>query len=406
MNPTAPSPKECTRPSRPKVLQCISHFALGGAERVALDLSAGLRDEFDFEIFAVRGMADGEMGNALRDEAEGKGFRTHLGARVPMRRGGLVTSAFGLARVLRRVRPDLIHLHTEIPEAAYAALSAVAPWIRRTPVVRTIHNSVFWAFWPKFGHWCDRRLAAARVAAVSRAARDAYAEFHARSGAAGRETPCEIIPNGVRAPKRRRDVSAPPRPGLRLLFGGRFEVQKGVDLFPELLQRLAAPSDGPASLTLFGSGSLEPAMRRLASAPPAGWTVDVRMPVADFAERIADFDVLLMPSRYEGLGLVAVEAFHASVPVVGTDAAGLVEVYPPGYPWVARAGDAADFARACAQTVAERADWPRILAAARRHCETQFSPAASARAYASLFRSLLPADCRLRSGGENPVSAR
>ena len=38
------------------------------------------------------------------------------------------------------------------------------------------------------------------------------------------------------------------------------------------------------------------------------------------------FDVLLVPSRYEGFGLVAVEAMLAGIPVVASDVAGLSEV--------------------------------------------------------------------------------
>jgi len=150
---------------------------LGGAERVALTLVAALRDEFDFEIFAVRGLSDGEVGHTLAEEVRQLGLPLHVGARVPMRFGGVITSGIGMACAVKRVKPDLIHLHTEIPETGYAVMAACLPGTRATPVVRTIHNTVFWEFWRPMGRWADRQMprsfVAGAPAVVKRALTDA-----------------------------------------------------------------------------------------------------------------------------------------------------------------------------------------------------------------------------------------
>ena len=100
---------------RPRVLQCVSHLALGGAERVAVSLIETLRNRYDFSVHAIRGMADGQVGTSLHQQLLALEVPVSVGARIPMRFGGVITGAMGLARALHRFRPDLIHLHTEIP---------------------------------------------------------------------------------------------------------------------------------------------------------------------------------------------------------------------------------------------------------------------------------------------------
>ncbi len=377
--------------ARPRVLQVVSHLALGGAERVALTLMEGLRAEFEFSVFAVRGVAEGEIGRALAAEVKALGVALHTGRRVPMRYGGVLTGAWDLRRAVKEVGPDLIHLHTEIPEASWAALASVWPGLRKIPVVRTVHNTVFWAFAPGLGRWCDRRLARAAVAGVSAPATEAFLRLRAESGAGASELEPVTILNGVKPPKTKRTRAA-WRPGagpLRVVFGGRLEPQKGTDLLPEILRRVELPVDVAVELDIFGSGAHEALLRQLAAEAPRGWRVTVRGPVADFAERLVEYDVAIMPSRFEGLGLVAVEALLAGTLVLATDVAGLREVFPENYPWLAEAGDAGAFARRWSEVLRCPEKWPEETEAARGFAAKKFGVTAMASGYAGLYRAAM-----------------
>jgi glycosyltransferase involved in cell wall biosynthesis len=374
---------------RPRILQVVSHLALGGAERVAITIAEALRDEFDFTFYAVRGIESGELGAALAAEVRALNIPLHLGARVPMRFGGVITSGIGLTRVVKRVQPDLIHLHTEIPEAAYAAMVSFSPWLRAVPLVRTIHNTVCWKFWRALGLWCDRRMPRSLVAGVSPACLTTFQRLRAESGAgAPPETPISIF-NGVRffdAPVSSRE-SVENRP-LKLVFGGRLEEQKGTDLLPAILARVRPPSCG-AQLVIHGTGSYEPLLRTLARNPPSGWSIELRVPTPDFARQLAHYDLALVPSRYEGLGLVAVEAALAQVPVIATDAEGLRDVFPVDYPWLALTGDAGDFAAKLQQALDEP---KRRLAVARKaliFARAKFDIGTMACAYEALYTRAL-----------------
>jgi glycosyltransferase involved in cell wall biosynthesis len=371
--------------TRPKILQCVSHLALGGAERVALSIIKALRDEVDFSVFAVRGLGDGEVGEALRQELNALGVPLSMGPRIPMKFGGMMTGAFGLQRAVREFAPDLIHLHTEIPEASYAMMVAFRPALRPLPVIRTIHNAVFWEFWRPLGRWCDRRMPCSFVAGVSQDATDAFTQLRKESGAPPPPEPATVVYNGVAPvdhPKAARRTSSQP---IRMIFGGRLESQKGTDLLPQILPLVRLPASTEVHLTLRGSGSHEALLRALAQHPPAGWTIEILPPVSDFQRQLSDFDLAIVPSRYEGLALVAIEAFLAGVPVVATDAPGLRETMPEDYPWRARAADAASFATMLTQALAQRDRWRGVAASGREFALGRFAVAAMTEGYRTLY---------------------
>ena len=174
-----------------------------------------------------------------------------------------------------------------------------------------------------------------------------------------------------------------------MVYGGRFEAEKGTDLLPEILARTQLPSELRAHLTIHGSGRHELALRWLARNAPTGWTVEVRPPVANFSEELGNFDIALVPSRHEGLALVAIEALLSGIQVVATDASGLREALPASHPWWARAGDPASFAAALQYACANRERWPAIAGRGRAFALERFSPEKMAAEYRSLYEELL-----------------
>lgn len=372
---------------RPRILQCVSHLALGGAERVAVTLMRELRDEFDFSVHAVRGIGDGEFGRALLNELHDLKIPVTTGPRVPMRFGGVALGAIGLTRSVQQFRPEILHLHTEIPEASFAFSQAIVPSLGQIPLVRTIHNSVIWKFWPALGRECDRRLARARVAGVSL---EALKAFHALRAASGAEPAIDavMIYNGVQMPA---PISRDSHPAdlMRVVFGGRLEWEKGADLLPAIIAQTELPSGQRAHLTIFGSGRQEAALRAFARHPPAGWTVNVQPPQPDFAQKLARFDVALMPSRHEGLALVAIEALLARIQVVATGATGLREALPPEHPWTAQPEDVAGFAAALTAALAQRNSWRAIAESGHAFAAKQFNVETMTGGYRALYRRAL-----------------
>lgn len=134
----------------------------------------------------------------------------------------------------------------------------------------------------------------------------------------------QVIPNFVEDVEPR-----PPRyPGnpLRLLFVGRIDVEKQPDLWLDTLAALVERNQ-LARLTVLGDGPLRGSLQAQAEKRGLAGLIEfmgTRHDVADFMRR-ADF--LLLTSWFEGCPLVVLEAMKAGLPVVTTNAGGVVELF-------------------------------------------------------------------------------
>lgn len=390
---------------RPKVLHVITHLALGGAERVALDLIHGMRETHRAAVCAIHGVSDDEIGRQMSAELAENSIPVFTASRLRLKFGGMLPAGIRLANVIKQFKPDLIHLHTEIPEASMAMAAALFPHLKTIPTVRTIHNSLYWHCWPKLGRWCDRQLENAMIAAVSEGAIAAFKSLRSASGAVAPPATPTLIYNGVRSTSAVRPLGKLPAKPMRLLFAGRFEFQKGADLLEKIVHQVHVPAGQTFDLSLFGSGKEEAALRRLAAQPPSGWTVRVAPPVSDLARKLAHYDVLLMPSRFEGLSLLAAEAMQQAVPLVTTDGPGLSEQLPPDYPWRARAGDAEDFARVLQNMLNQTESWGTVVAATQDYVQEHFSAAAMLRKYVSLYKSAVETGWQIKCTSTKGMTA-
>lgn len=134
-----------------------------------------------------------------------------------------------------------------------------------------------------------------------------------------------FIPNGVAVelfslmtPKLRQNRRASP---LQLLFVGRLDYVKGVDVLLEAIKELSQDATlPPFTLTLVGYGYEEPALRKLAQ----GLGIE---PWVTFAGKLtgealltayAQAHLFILPSRSEGFPLTLLEAWAAGLPIVAT----------------------------------------------------------------------------------------
>lgn len=197
--------------------------------------------------------------------------------------------------------------------------------------------------------------------------------------AAGNAT---VVPHGL--PDSPRDHIAPeePTPSLNILYVGRFEYRKGIDLLLTVIPELAS-SHPQLSFTLIGEhrpsagekdykGDFE---RRHANAP---WRNRVyfagAVPAEALKQAYRDCDIFVAPSRYESFGLIFVEASVFGKAVIGPDVGGVKEIIADGVNGLLfRPNDAQSLAAALRRVV-EDAELRRSLsAAARRKYEEEYT---------------------------------
>jgi glycosyltransferase involved in cell wall biosynthesis len=205
----------------------------------------------------------------------------------------------------------------------------------------------------------------------------------------------EVIHNGISAissRRDRRDIRAAcriPQSGKIILTVARMTEQKG---YHHLLAAVPAVvgSEPRAHFLWAGAGPLERDLRQLCDHNGLGGCVSFLGHRTDVADLMAAADLFVLPSLFEGLPLVVLEAMTAGLPVIGTRVCGTTEAVMDGVTGrLVPPGDAPALASAILDTFSHPNRTARLAAAARRHVEQEFSAERMAQQTLLLYRELV-----------------
>ena len=143
-----------------------------------------------------------------------------------------------------------------------------------------------------------------------------------------------------------------------------------------------------ARLAILGAGPLEAATRALAAELGLGDAVTMpgRTEIRDWLARA---DVFVHTSRWEGFGIVLLEAMLASLPVVATRVSAVPEVVVDGETGaLVEAGDVAGVARELVALLADTERARRLGAAGRERALAEFSVARMVERTLAVYREL------------------
>ncbi|MGH2625125.1 MAG: glycosyltransferase family 4 protein [Anaerolineales bacterium] len=238
----------------------------------------------------------------------------------------LALSTLGGLRRAARVAPAMVaHGSDTLVAASLSTLGLGTPF-----VYRTIGDPRYWSATPARSRWVRSHLRrAAAVVALWQGAADQLAD---RYGVGVDRL--RVIPNGVRAEAfpavtgvaraAAREHLGVPGAGPIVCYLGALSPEKGVDVAIRAIPRVPG-----ATLLVAGAGPERPSLEALASRYAAG-RVRFLGPVAQPAAVLAAADVVVLPSRTEGLPAAAIEAGMSGLAVVATDVGGTSEVVVDG----------------------------------------------------------------------------
>jgi glycosyltransferase involved in cell wall biosynthesis len=235
-------------------------------------------------------------------------------------------SAYGIYRYVAGVRTllaksdaELIHAHSSVAGLAVRLAKLLSGDQR--PVVYSPHG---WSFAMETGAIQRAAFSAVeRLLAPLAAWTVCQSENELRLAlAAGVKGRLCAVPNGIRAEvvqaRGIKKIDAPAAK-LKVLFVGRFDRQKGFDVVLDAARLLIA--DDVHVLAVGGfvidKGKID---------PPGNVTIVGWVDRSGLADYFAWCDVVVMPSRWEAFGLVAIESMRAGKPVVVSDRGALPEL--------------------------------------------------------------------------------
>ena len=369
-----------------RTFHLITHFSLGGAERVAANIAESQTHGMEYHVVEIMRGRTAYTPKFIA-ELEQAGVRCHrswmpdVSFHFLFERIAALLFPLRMLYIMLRWHPDVIHTHTETPDLALYVFSRLFPFmLRRVKIVRTIHNTRLWTGLPRTAQWVETFFKSNNAnIAISDSVRDCYAD---RFG----EVP-PIINNGVAEVEQKDyfntstpqgvhlsqvhqqhlntstfntqhstnlNTSTPPlgfcrlpeQEHLNILFAGRLEPQKGVVVLCEVLKMLAG--DPRYHFTIAGDGSQRTLVEQtLADIASAGKPLNAQLvpPIFGLASYMQSFDYLFMPSEFEGLSMLSMEASLNHLPVIANACPGLADTLPADWALLAHNNSLNDYRR-------------------------------------------------------------
>ena len=296
-----------------RVLQVIGSMHLGGAENVVVNIARGLdRERFDLAVCCTREL--GVLASRLSDQ----GVEVRLVG--PQRRALRHLTPLRLQRLIWQWRPDVVHTHgvpAMLHTGPLSLLGTLPPWV---------HTFHFGNYGPprdrdsKMERAFSRR--ATRLIAVSDAQRAALIRHYDV-----RPDHIATIHNGVGENPFVNDPTTRTRKRAELGLGADAIVlgcvavlseQKGIPYFLQAADTILA-HDPRIRIVIVGGGPHEAPLRQQAAALACGERILFTGWRPDSLEILPALDMFVMPSLWEAMPMVLLEAMAARRPIVVTD---------------------------------------------------------------------------------------
>jgi len=374
-----------------RVAHVIKVVRAAGAERHLLTLLAGLRDrDIDARLMVLV-----EPGNDMQSYADEAGARAIPVERLTIRRD-LDPALFSRLRDrFRAFQPDVVHTH--LLHADLYGIPA-ARWAGVPVVVSSRHNDD--SFRRRFPIQQVNRLLW-RMADAGIVISDALARFSVEVEGAP-SSKIHRIYYGLEATKpldRGRARAALVSQALTqgegeqdiVLIGMacRLVEQKGVTYAIQAFARLAQQFPA-AHLLVAGEGALRAALEAEAAALGLNGRVHFLGWRGDMPTYMAALDLFLMPSLWEGFGLVLLEAMARVVPIIASRVSAIPEIVVDGETGLlVPARDVAGLAAALENLLADKPLRQYMGLQGQDRLETHFSAAHMVEATAALYYTLL-----------------
>lgn len=351
--------KPVSTPFPIRVMRIIARLNVGGPAIHVTLLTERLCPP-DFESTLVCGHI-GEHEGDMAYLAEQRGitpvYIAELGrALSPLRD---VLTLLKLWRLMRQLRPDVVHTHT----AKAGFVGRAAAWLARVPVrVHTFHGHVFHGY---FGArkttlflWLERLTArlSDRLITISPGLMDELANTY-------KIAPAEKFTNIPLGLELHPFAETPRHQGIfRAQFGiapdvpvigivGRIVPIKNHALFLDMATRVRQQRPD-AHFVIVGDGELRAEIEAQVDALGLRGAVTFTGFLQDLKPVYSDMDTLVISSDNEGTPVSIIEALAAGVPVVSTAVGGVPDLLQHGeYGQLAPAGDAAALANAVLNTL-------------------------------------------------------
>jgi len=298
-----------------KVLEIIDSLGSGGAESLLKNfvLEAKKNNLFNIEIATL-------YSNAIfKDEIKNAGIPVwDLNLKYKYDFRGILK----IIALIKKEKYDVIHVHL-FPADVFAAIASLF-----------LPSNIKWIFSEHGAHNRRRTLKIfkildnftysrySKIVCVSK-----RVEFALLNWIPSNKGKTKVIPNAVPIPKFLNPCSVKT---YDILFVGRLTKQKSVEILLKAIKILKNKYSGNLKIAIVGDGELKENLNNLTVELGVNREVKFLGVRKDVKELMVSSKIFVLPSRWEGFGLVIIEAMSNMLPVIATNVGGIPELIENG----------------------------------------------------------------------------
>jgi glycosyltransferase involved in cell wall biosynthesis len=326
----------------------------------------------------------GERGY-LTETAEQLGIPCHIIPDLvqPMRPLQDLRALRNCVRLIRDVRPDIVHTHT----SKAGVIGRLAARLAGVPAIFSAHT---WCFaegtswkWKAIGIPLERLAArcSARILTVS----DSNRELALRHRIAG-PAKFATVHNGIEDSPKRSCLASAPVP--RIIMVARFSPQKAQGLLLDVVRDIETPFE----LLFVGDGPDRSALEQRARDLGLQDRVKFLGQRTDIPELLASSHIFALATNWEGFPISILEAMRTGLPVIASNVNGVGEAVSDGVTgFLIPAADATAFQCRLVQLLTDVNLRRNLGAAGRLRFEQEFTADVMLRKTATIYRELVRA---------------
>ncbi|EPY7710145.1 glycosyltransferase family 4 protein [Bacillus pacificus] len=302
-----------------KILYVITRSDWGGAQAHLFDLIREAKQK-GYSCSVVVG-EEGEFFNRVKELGVYPIYLKNLVHPIHPLKDFMAT--IKLKRIINEIKPDVIHLHS----SKAGVIGRIAGAMSKVPVIFTAHG---WAF--SEGVSSKRKAIAIPIEKGMGYLSDniiCVSEYDKRLALQNKISTSRklvTIYNGVKDKQIHENNSSKKNGILKVIMVARFSYPKDY----ETLIRAVDALDIPIEVNLLGNGDLQDQMKKLANDLGVCNKVNFLGMQRDVTKYLAESDVFILTTNYEGLPISIIEAMQQSLPIIATNVGGVGELVEHG----------------------------------------------------------------------------
>ena len=374
-----------------KITHIFWSLGFGGIETMLVNIAnAQIKEKAQVSIIII---------NKFCEETLIKSLDKKISLYILGRKNGSIDFRFiiKLNRLLKQIQPDVIHLHRsdialilsskQLPKTCVTLHALPNGEINSPSILKQLWNKILRKSKPHSNVEYINHIP--YIFSISKSVKEELKKQY--------NIESTVIYNGIETKQFRTKESDIHNTPLRIVMVSRLEHdKKGQDL----LIKAASQLQGKVTVDFIGTGSSLEYLKQLVHQLHCEESVKFlgKQDQRYISSHLADYDLFVQPSRWEGFGLTVAEALAAQIPVITSSGQGPAEVICENkYGWIFENGNVDDLTNKIEYILNHYHEAIEKAKLAKKYVYQNFDIQSTANAYLNAYKKIIKNSCHVES---------